>query len=409
MYPAPQPAPVDAPLPVLVSFPARAKQRRWTVLIRFILAIPLAVVVFILGIGAFFVLIIAWFGALFTGRMPRFARDYISRYLGFTANLSTYVYLLTDVFPPFSADDPGYPVHLAIPAETKLNRWAVFFRVILAIPVFIVQTVVTYGLGIFAFFLWLITLISGWLPLSAHNAISAVIRYQLRVTAYYCLVIPTYPNGLFGDGEAAPTTASNALLAEPTPGHATTLLDAPEGVTPTTDTYGTTPQTPASPPSAPLWTLLINRGARILLIAFIVVGALGYVGQISLQIATASHNRNDANTLNSSVSTLLGNFKTYEQTVQNCPEGTTRVACVEAAAATLSTQLHTFADNVDGLSAINVSPDSVDAAVASARTNAGIFDQLANAGPTVTDYNKVAQSVDLESHLDQLESDLDQI
>lgn len=109
------------------------------------------------------------------------------------------------------------------------------------------------------------------------------------------------------------------------------------------------------------------------------------------------------------MSTLVGNFKTYEQTVQDCPEGTTKVACVEEAAATLSTQLHTFADNVDGLSAVNVSPEAVDAAVASARTNAGIFNQLASAGPTVTDYNQVAQSVDLESHLDQLQNDLDQI
>jgi Domain of unknown function (DUF4389) len=55
------------PYPVLVSFAPRAKQRRWTVLLRFFMALPLAVVVILFGVATLAVVVIGWFGALFTG------------------------------------------------------------------------------------------------------------------------------------------------------------------------------------------------------------------------------------------------------------------------------------------------------------------------------------------------------
>ena len=48
-------------------------QRRATVIFRIILAIPQFIVLFFLGIAAFFVSMIGWFAALFTGRLPEFA------------------------------------------------------------------------------------------------------------------------------------------------------------------------------------------------------------------------------------------------------------------------------------------------------------------------------------------------
>ena len=42
----------EEPLPLLARLPERAKQRRWTVLLRAILALPLAVVVLFVGIAA---------------------------------------------------------------------------------------------------------------------------------------------------------------------------------------------------------------------------------------------------------------------------------------------------------------------------------------------------------------------
>jgi hypothetical protein len=392
------------PQPLLVAFPERAKQRRWTVLIRFILAIPLYVVLLVIGIGAFFVAIIGWFGALFTGELPGFARRYLARYVKLTINFYTYVYLLTDRFPPFEAEDREYPVHMALPPPTRLNRWAVFFRVILVIPAAIVSTVVGYGLGILAFFLWVITLVSGWLPGSAHGAMSGFIRFQARFGAYYLMVVPTYPTGLFGDDAEPQTLEPNR---QPPPSFATEV--AATLMTHESAETAAPPSFTAPAPAEVSWKLVLSRGAHRLLVIAIILGALGYIGQITLQAVIGAHNVDQTSTLNAAVLTLNSSFKQYEENVDDCPKDATQVACVEGAAGTLASQLRSFADNVDGLSVIGVDPSDISAAVTSARVSEGDFEKLANAGPTATDYEHVAHSLDLQSHLDRLQSDLNVI
>ena len=66
----PELVPPEEPLPLLVILPDRAKQRRWTVLLRLILALPMAVVVIAVGIAAFVCVVLGWFAALVTGRAP---------------------------------------------------------------------------------------------------------------------------------------------------------------------------------------------------------------------------------------------------------------------------------------------------------------------------------------------------
>src|SRR5262249_59273580 len=50
---------------------------RWLPLVKWLLAIPHYIVLWFLGIGAFFVVISAFFAVLFTGRYPRGAFDYL--------------------------------------------------------------------------------------------------------------------------------------------------------------------------------------------------------------------------------------------------------------------------------------------------------------------------------------------
>ena len=193
------------------------KQRRLTVAFRLILIIPQAFVVFFLNLAGFVVAFLGWWGALFMGRLPEFAVTYLSGLARWNARLYGYLYLLTDDYPPFKfEDDPVYPVVIAIPPAGRLNRFAVFFRFILAIWGNIVQTLVTYGAGtIVAFIAWLITLITGKLPTPLHLAFTAVLRYQTRYYCYLCMLTPTYPWKLFGDepGAAAPVTTTPVTAA----------------------------------------------------------------------------------------------------------------------------------------------------------------------------------------------------
>jgi len=60
-------------------------------------------VLFALAIGAFFVVICAWFAILFTGRYPRWAFDYNVGVMRWGLRVEAYALLLTtDRYPPFS-------------------------------------------------------------------------------------------------------------------------------------------------------------------------------------------------------------------------------------------------------------------------------------------------------------------
>jgi Domain of unknown function (DUF4389) len=215
----PEPMTGDTPLPVQLSVAGPAQQRRWTVLIRLIMLIPHLFVLLFLSIAAEVVAFIGWWGALFTGRLPKFAVSYLSGWVRWYTRVQAYEYLLTDQYPPFSFDDePGYPVRIAVPPRDKLNRVAVFFRFILVIPAGLLNIfLVNGGLTIVAFIAWIIALITGKLPTSLHLAYTAVLRFTTRYTCYSLLLTAAYPGGVFGDGLAAPYGVAVPPVGDLTP------------------------------------------------------------------------------------------------------------------------------------------------------------------------------------------------
>ena len=194
--PGGQPGPADE---ILVAFAEPAEQRRLTVLVRLILAIPHLVVLWVLSIAAEVVALICWFAALVTGRLPDTLAEFQVGYLRWATRFYAYLFLLTDEYPPFEFSDANYPIRLR--AEPgRLNRLAVLFRIILVIPAWIVSVVLGYGLSFLVMFVtWLIVLIAGRMPRPLHEAVAAAVRYQARVSGYFLMLTAQYPGGLFGD------------------------------------------------------------------------------------------------------------------------------------------------------------------------------------------------------------------
>ncbi len=184
---------------ILVAFAEPAEQSRLTVLVRVILAIPHIIVLWVLSIAAEVVALICWFAALVTGRLPAGLAEFQVGYLRWATRFYAYLFLLTDVYPPFEFADTEYPVRLrAQPGQ--LNRLAVLFRIILVIPAWIVSVVLGYGVSFLVMFVtWLIVLITGQMPRPLHEALAAAVRYQARVTGYFLMLTARYPGGLFGD------------------------------------------------------------------------------------------------------------------------------------------------------------------------------------------------------------------
>ena len=188
-------------------------QKRWTVLIRLILAIPQVIILYFLLLAGFFVLIVGWFAALFTGRLPVGIREFLIGILKYQVRIHGYLFLLVDEYPPFAFfEAPGYPIQLEVPEATRLNPAAVFFRIILMVPGWIISSVVGEGWAVIAFFVWVIMLFKGRQPEPVFGATSAALRFETRFMAFSGMLTPTQPKGLFGD---APGTAERRSPTRP--------------------------------------------------------------------------------------------------------------------------------------------------------------------------------------------------
>jgi uncharacterized membrane protein len=76
---------------------------RWLPLIKWLLAIPHYIILFFLGIAAFFAVVIAWFAILLTGQYPRGLFDFVVGVGRWWVRVDAYAFLLvTDRYPPFS-------------------------------------------------------------------------------------------------------------------------------------------------------------------------------------------------------------------------------------------------------------------------------------------------------------------
>jgi hypothetical protein len=235
------------------------------------LVVPHLIVLCLMAIAALVVAFIGWWGALFTARLPLFAVDFLSGCLRWWTRVYAYMFLLTDVYPPFTPDDvPTYPVRVAVPEPQRLNRAAVFFRGILIIPANILFTVVSSGAVVMALIAWLVTLFTGRLPASFHLAYVAVLRFQTRFYGYQAMLTTAYPGGLYGDkpGMVAWADAPAPDFGAPAPGYGTPGgYGAPGG-------YG---MGSASQPGS--WQLPLTSAAKVLVTTFIVIGAIVEVGQ----------------------------------------------------------------------------------------------------------------------------------
>lgn len=262
-------------LPELDIFPPQ-RQRRWTVLLRALLVIPQFIALVVLGIAAWVVMILAWFGTLALGRLPVWCAEFLAGYLQYVTRVTSYWFLLVDTYPPFQWSPQHYPVSVQL-APGRLNRAAVLFRFILYIPAAFMTAFLSLGWEILAVFFWLAVLILGRMPRPVFDATAAVVRYTMRAQAYFMMLTSAYPKWLFGD---------RALVATEYP-----AAPATGGYPPPASDPGW--QQPVSPRPSSTRPLLLSPGGRALLIVIIVLGVLGYIWQ---NIGSAVLQNRDLNT-----------------------------------------------------------------------------------------------------------------
>jgi Domain of unknown function (DUF4389) len=204
------------PYPVTVSVePALANRNRLTTFFRLILAIPHIILVGgvglsiatsqnessttsgfgeggLLGAVAGFLAIISWFTIVLAGTHLAGIRQFCSFYLRWKTRATAYLMLLEDAYPPFG--DAPYPTSVEIvdPVGPR-ERLTVFFRLILAIPHFIVLFFIFVAWCFTTFLAWFVILFSGSYPAGMYDFAVGSMRWLVRVEAYLLLLVDEYP------------------------------------------------------------------------------------------------------------------------------------------------------------------------------------------------------------------------
>jgi hypothetical protein len=215
--------------PIDVEFDPPARQNRWTVAFRLILAIPAMLLVTVLvgsGSNPYSILnsqlgfasaglvataaFLGWFVGVILGRMPRGLRDLIAYGLSYGAQAWAYLLLLTGRYPssdPLTAIGPppvrDDPVQLEARDELRRSRLTVFFRLLLAVPHLVWLALWGIAALLAAVANWVATLVVGVSPQPLHRFLAAYVRYQLHVGAYVYLVGNPFP-GFTGDEKSYP-------------------------------------------------------------------------------------------------------------------------------------------------------------------------------------------------------------
>jgi hypothetical protein len=169
---------------------------RWTTFFRLLLAIPWLIVATFWGLLFVFTHFFAWVAVVILGRYPQWLYEFNSGVVRFSIRTSAWIYLQTDVWPPFSlSDDPSYPIRVNIaPAAERQSRLKAFFRVILALPVLLVLSYGTTYIQLLAGMIaWLTIVFRGYLPAGINDMMTFVNGFHARVLGYIAILTDDYP------------------------------------------------------------------------------------------------------------------------------------------------------------------------------------------------------------------------
>ena len=192
--------PVGARYPAAFTLDSPERVARWRPLVNWILAIPQLFIVGAMRYVAQAISVVGWFIILFTGALPAGLANFQVMYLRYSVRVSVFAGFLTEEYPPFdftmTPADPGTDPRVRVdivPQLAQRNRLTVFFRLILAIPQFIVIAVLgiaVWAVYVIAFFAVLFT---GHWPQGLRNFAVGFMRWVLRVEAYLLLLTDDYP------------------------------------------------------------------------------------------------------------------------------------------------------------------------------------------------------------------------
>jgi hypothetical protein len=202
--------------PIDLEIDPPARQNRWTVAFRIVLAVPaILIMAVVVGSNVFFsqsaasfpganlllcAAFLGWFVAVILGRLSRGLRDAIAYAISYGAQVWAYLLLLTDRYPssdPLTAIGPlpvrDDPLQMEVRGDLRRSRLTVFFRFLLCLPHLVWLLVWMLAALLAAIVNWFACLFTARSPSGLHRFLAAYVRYQVHVSSYLFLIANPFP------------------------------------------------------------------------------------------------------------------------------------------------------------------------------------------------------------------------
>jgi hypothetical protein len=180
-----------APYPVVFEALYPERVSRWKTLLRIFLAIPVLIFWAVVSSADRAVIVGSWLAIIVRGRIPRWLFNFLVALYRWESRALGYFLLLTDAYPPFEGD---YPINFDIRYPERLIRWKVLiWKLITAIPHFIIVLFLWIGALVVTILAWFFILFAGRYPRGLFDYVAGVIRWSVRVNAYFLSLTDEYP------------------------------------------------------------------------------------------------------------------------------------------------------------------------------------------------------------------------
>jgi hypothetical protein len=211
------------------------RRSRLTVFFRFPLTFPHFVWLLLWGVATVFAAVANWAATLVRGRPPLLLHRFLSAYVRYATHVYAFLFLVANPFPGFTGA-PGYPVDVEVDPPERQRRLVAAFRLVLAVPAFLLVSALGALLLVVGVFGWFASLALGRMPEGLRNAGAYVLRYVAQTSAYGSYVLTErYPYSgpsAAADEEPEPVPGEDEPHPEPEDGphpECEPEREAPEG------------------------------------------------------------------------------------------------------------------------------------------------------------------------------------
>jgi hypothetical protein len=178
----------------VVEFDHPDRLSRLLIFVKWLLALPHLIVIYLGGIVAAIVVVISWFVVLITGRYPKGLWGFVVGYERYRLRVSSYLLLQTDKYPPFSFEEQAdYPVRLSVEHPARMHRWRALISFILAIPAFLVVYIWSIAALLLTIVVWFVILITGRYPKGLFEFNTGALRLTTTTALYSLWTTNKYP------------------------------------------------------------------------------------------------------------------------------------------------------------------------------------------------------------------------